>query len=142
MSALAMGLLKKGCSVSGSDLVKNDETKKLEKLGAVIFSSQIRQNIEFVISKFANKLINFVVSSAIKPENEEFLYCKEKNLSIKHRSEILAMLMRTYTALAIAGSCLLSPMQYKYALALQVSLNDVLLINFFLCSTKILHFLA
>ena len=49
MSALAMGLLKKGCSVSGSDLVKNDETKKLEKLGAVIFTAQIRKNIEFVI---------------------------------------------------------------------------------------------
>ncbi len=104
MSALAMGLLKKGCSVSGSDLVKNDETDKLEKLGAVIFTSQVRQNIEFVTSKFTNSLINFVVSSAIKPENEEFSYCKEKNLSIKHRSEILAMLMRTYTALAIAGS--------------------------------------
>ena len=104
MSALAIALLKKGCSVSGSDLVKNDETKKLEELGAVIFNSQIRQNIEFVISKFTNKLINFVVSSAIKPENEEFLYCREKNLSIKHRSEILAMLMRTYTALAVAGS--------------------------------------
>ena len=36
MSALAMGLLKKGCSVSGSDLVKNDETNKLEKLGEII----------------------------------------------------------------------------------------------------------
>ncbi|MDA9747188.1 Mur ligase domain-containing protein, partial [Prochlorococcus sp. AH-736-M13] len=70
MSALAMGLLKKGCSVSGSDLVKNDETNKLEKLGAVIFTSQVRQNIEFIISKFTSKLINFVVSSAIKPENE------------------------------------------------------------------------
>ena len=110
MSALAMGLLKKGCSVSGSDLVKNDETNKLEKLGAVIFTSQVRQNIEFVTSKFNNRLINFVVSSAIKPENEEFSYCREKNLSIKHRSEILAMLMRNYTALAVAGShgnCLL-----------------------------------
>jgi len=104
MSALAMGLLKKGCSVSGSDLVKNDETNKLEKLGAVIFTSQVRQNIDFVISKFTNKLINFVVSTAIKPENEEFSYCREKNLSIKHRSEILAMLMHTYTVLAVAGS--------------------------------------
>ena len=104
MSALAMGLLKKGCSVSGSDLVKNNETNKLEKLGAVIFTSQVRQNIEFVISKFTNKFLNFVVSSAIKLENEEFSYCREKNLSIKHRSEILAMLMRTYTALAVAGS--------------------------------------
>ena len=70
MSALAMGLLKKGCSVSGSDLVTNDETNKLEQLGAVIFTSQVKQNIEFVTSKFHNKLINFVVSSAIKPENE------------------------------------------------------------------------
>jgi len=104
MSALAMGLLKKGYSVSGSDLVKNDETIKLKQLGAVIFTSQARQNIEFLTSKFNNKLINFVVSSAIKPENEEFSYCRKKNLSIKHRSEILAMLMRTYTTLAVAGS--------------------------------------
>ena len=99
MSALAMGLIKKGCSVSGSDLVKNNETSKLEKLGAVIFTSQIRQNIDFVISKFNNKLINFVVSSAIKPENEEFLYCREKNLSIKHRSEILATVSYTHLTL-------------------------------------------
>ena len=99
MSALAMGLLKKGCSVSGSDLIKNNETNKLEGLGAVIFTSQVRQNIEFVISKFTNKLINFVVSSAIKPENEEFSYCREKKLSIKHRSEILAMIMQNYMRL-------------------------------------------
>ena len=104
MSAIAMGLMKKGYSVSGSDLVKNDETNNLEQLGAVIFTSQIRQNIEFVISKFNNKLINFVVSSAIKPENEEFSFCKEKNLIIKHRSDILALLMQTYTTLAVAGT--------------------------------------
>ena len=97
MSAVAIGLLKKGYTVSGSDLIKNDETNKLEQLGAIIFTSQIRQNIEFVISKFNNKLINFVVSSAIKKENEEFAYCRKKNLTIKHRSEILAMLMQTYT---------------------------------------------
>ena len=56
MSALAIGLLKKGCSVSGSDLVKNDETKKLEKLGAVIFTSQIRQNIEFCYFKIYQQI--------------------------------------------------------------------------------------
>ena len=76
MSADAIGLLKKGYSISGSDLDKNNETKKLEDFGAVIFSSQSRQNIEIVTSKFNNKLINFVVSSAIKPENEEFSYCR------------------------------------------------------------------
>jgi UDP-N-acetylmuramate--alanine ligase len=104
MSAAAMGLLKKGASVSGSDLVKNNQTNKLEQLGAIIFTSQIQQNIEFVTSKFNNKLINFVVSSAIKPENEEFSYCRINNFTIKHRSEILAMLMQTYTSLAVAGS--------------------------------------
>ncbi|MBO8231038.1 UDP-N-acetylmuramate--L-alanine ligase [Prochlorococcus marinus str. MU1402] len=104
MSALAIGLLKKGYSVSGSDLVKNNETKKLEKLGAIIFSSQIKQNIKFITSKFNNKLINFVVSTAIKPENEELSYCRKKNFSVKHRSEILAMLMQSYTSLAVAGS--------------------------------------
>jgi len=49
-------------------------------------------------------LINFVVSTAIKPDNEELMYCREKNLPVKHRSEILALLMQSYTALAVAGS--------------------------------------
>jgi len=104
MSALATGFLKNGCSVSGSDLIDNDVTKKLKHLGATIFTSQVKQNIEFVTSKFNNKLINFVISSAIKPENEELMYCKEKNLPVKHRSEILALLMQSYTSLAVAGS--------------------------------------
>ena len=104
MSAIAMGLLKKGYSISGSDLVKNNETKKLEKSGAIIFNSQIGQNIEFITSKFNNKMINFVVSTAIKPKNEELIYCRKKNLAVKHRSEVLALLMQSYTTLAIAGS--------------------------------------
>ena len=60
MSAVATGLIKKGYSVSGSDLVVNNEINKLKQLGALIFTSQIRENIEFVTSKFNNKLINFV----------------------------------------------------------------------------------
>ena len=104
MSAIAMGLLKKGYSVSGSDLVKNNETKTLENLGAVVFNSQVQQNIKFLTSKFNNKKIIFVVSSAIKSENKELSYCRKKNLIIKHRSEILAMLMQSYTSLAVAGS--------------------------------------
>ncbi len=104
MSAIAMALIKKGYSVSGSDLVQNRETKSLKKLGAIIFDSQIKKNIEFVISKFQDQTINFVISSAIKDENEELYFCKKNNLSIKHRSEILAMIMNSYTSLSIAGS--------------------------------------
>ena len=104
MSAIAMALIKKGYSVSGSDLVQNKETKSLKRLGAIIFDSQIKKNIDFVISKFQDQTINFVISSAIKDENEELYFCKKNNLLIKHRSEILAMIMNSYTSLSIAGS--------------------------------------
>ena len=104
MSAVAMGLLKKGYSVSGSDLVKNNEIYKLNKHGAIIFDSQIKQNIEFLMSKLDNKVINYVVSSAINKDNEELKYCKKNNLPIQHRSDVLAMLMQSYTSLAISGS--------------------------------------
>jgi len=104
MSAIALALIKKGYSVSGSDLVKNNETFNLEKLGATIFYSQTSKNIELLNLKINKKTINFVVSSAIKPENEELFYCKKNNLIIKHRSEILSRLMKSYYSLAIAGS--------------------------------------
>ena len=80
MSAIAMALIKKGYSVSGSDLIKNQETQKLKELGAIIFDSQIKNNIDFVLLKFQNQKINFVISSAIKNENEELCYCKKQNL--------------------------------------------------------------
>ena len=104
MSAIAVALIKKGFSVSGSDLVKNKETQKLKELGAIIFNSQIINNIDFLISKFQNKQIHFVISSAIKDENEELSYCLKNNFLIKHRSEILAMIMKSYISLSIAGS--------------------------------------
>ena len=104
MSAIAMALIKKGYSVSGSDLIQNKETKNLKTLGAIIFDSQNKKNIDFVISKFQDHIINCVISSAIKDENEELSFCKKNNLSIKHRSEILAMIMKSYISLSIAGS--------------------------------------
>ncbi len=104
MSAIAIALIKKGYSVSGSDLVKNKETKKLKELGAIIFDSQMKSNIDVVLSKFQNQKINFVVSSAIKNENEELRYCIKKNFLIKHRSEVLSMIMKSYFTLSVAGS--------------------------------------
>ena len=104
MSAIAIALIKKGYSVSGSDLVKNKETQTLKELGAIIFDSQIKNNIDLVISKFQNQKINFVISSAIQEKNEELSYCKKNNFLIKHRSEILAMIMKSYISLSIAGS--------------------------------------
>ncbi len=104
MSAIAIALIKKGCSVSGSDLIKNTETERLKELGAKIFDSQSKNNIDFVVSQLRNQEIICVISSAIKDENEELRYCKKNNFSIKHRSEILAMIMKSYISISIAGS--------------------------------------
>ena len=82
MSAIAIALIKKGYSVSGSDLIKNDEIERLKKLGAIIFDAQIKNNIDFVNAKFQNQKVNFVISSAIKDENEELSYCKKNNFLI------------------------------------------------------------
>jgi len=104
MSAIAIALIKKGYSVSGSDLVKNKETQRLKELGAIVFESQVKNNIDLVISKYHSQKINFVISSAIQEKNEELSYCKKNNFLIKHRSEILAMIMKSYISLSIAGS--------------------------------------
>ena len=104
MSAIAIALIKKGYSVSGSDLIKNNEIERLKELGAIIFDAQIKNNIDFVNAKFQNQKVNFVISSAIKDDNEELSYCKKNNFLIKHRSEILAMIMKSYISLSIAGS--------------------------------------
>ena len=103
MSAIAMALLKKGYSVSGSDLISNNEINHLKESGAIIFNSQIKENIKLLSSKLNKKIINIVVTSAIKPENQELAYCINKKLPVKHRSDILAMLMESYTSLAISG---------------------------------------
>ena len=49
MSAVALALIKKGYSVSGSDLIKNDEIKKLKELGGIIFDAQVKNNISFLL---------------------------------------------------------------------------------------------
>ena len=41
MSAIAIALIKKGYSVSGSDLINNIEIERLKELGAIIFDAQI-----------------------------------------------------------------------------------------------------
>jgi len=74
MSALAMGLLKKGCSVSGSDLVKNDETNKLEKLGVdsnrILLITAICSNkgLNEIAKLFPNQVI---YTSCIDEEDEK-----------------------------------------------------------------------
>ncbi len=104
MSGIALALLKKGLSVSGSDIIKNDRLTEIAKNGGIIFNSQNPQNIDLIKKKFSNKNITIVISSAISNKNKELNYCIENQIIIKHRSEILSLIMKSFQSIAIAGS--------------------------------------
>ncbi len=104
MSAIAIALIEKGFSVSGSDLVKNNQTRKIEQMGIDLIYSQEEKNIDIVKTKYPDKNLIIVISSAIKEKNREFTYCRKKKLPIKHRSEILSLIMQTYSSIGVAGS--------------------------------------
>ena len=104
MSGIALALLKKGYSVSGSDPNKNDRIDELALNGAIIFQNQNKTNIEHIVNKFVEQKLIIVISSAIKKENEELSYCIQRNLCIKHRSEILSNILKLYKSIAVAGS--------------------------------------
>jgi len=104
MSGVALALLKKGFSISGSDPIKNDRITELKKNGALIFDNQSAKNINLITKKFADKKIHIIISSAIKKDNEELTFCIKKNLNIKHRSEILSSIMKSYKSIAVTGT--------------------------------------
>ena len=104
MSAVAIALLEKGFSVSGSDLIQNDQILTIKKMGANIFNTQVQNNIDLIEKKYPNKELNIVISSAIKEDNKELTHSRKKKLSVKHRSEILSFIMQTYYSIGVAGS--------------------------------------
>ena len=104
MSGIALALLKKGFSVSGSDIIKNDRLMEISKNGGIVFNTQQSKNIDLIQKKFHNKKITIVISSAINNKNKELNYCLEQHLTIKHRSEILSLIMKSFKSIAVAGS--------------------------------------
>ena len=104
MSAIALALLKKGFTVSGSDLIKNPQISALSDLGVTIFDKQESLNIDLLYKKYKHKKLIIVKSSAIKNNNNELIYCLNNNFTIKHRSEILYFLMKSYISISVAGT--------------------------------------
>ncbi len=104
MSGIALTLLKKGLSISGSDITKNDRLTEIANSGGIVFYSQKPENIDLIKKKFENKNIIIVTSSAIDNNNKELNYCIKHQLKIKHRSEILSLIMKSFKSIAVAGS--------------------------------------
>ena len=103
MSALAMILSKKGYSISGSDQKKSQALKELGENQIQIFQTQDESNIKKIYQVHKDNIL-IVKSSAIREDNLELCKAKKYNLTIKHRSEILASLIEKKKSIIVSGS--------------------------------------
>ncbi|MGI6359261.1 MAG: UDP-N-acetylmuramate--L-alanine ligase [Bacillota bacterium] len=97
MSALAMIMLNRGWTVSGSDLRESNLTDRLQNAGATITFTHSAENVHGADV--------IVYTSAVKPDNPELVRAKELGIPIYARAELLGDLIAEATrGIAIAGS--------------------------------------
>ena len=96
MNGIAEVLLNEGYEVSGSDLRESASTTRLSKLGAKIMIGHSQDNL--------GQADVVVISTAIHPQNPEYVAAKEKRIPVVRRAEMLAELMRFRHGIAIAGT--------------------------------------
>ena len=96
MSGIAEVMHSFGYHVQGSDIVNNQNVKRLKKKGIKTFLGHSKKNI---------KNINIlVISSAIKKNNPEIVHSKKNNIKIYKRSQILSLLMNFKESIAVSGT--------------------------------------
>ena len=82
MSGIAEILINLGYEVSGSDLRSSEQTRRLEGMGATVYTGHAPSNIKdyHVV----------ITSSAIDLTNPEIIEARKRRIPIIHRSEMLA----------------------------------------------------
>jgi len=98
VSSLAQYYFKKGCKVSGSDLVSSEVTSKLKKEGVEIFIGNHKKDN---ISKNTDLVIH---SPAIKKENPELQQALKHEIPIKSYPQALGDLTEKHFTIAVAGT--------------------------------------
>jgi UDP-N-acetylmuramate--alanine ligase len=96
MSGIAELLINLGYKVSGSDVKSSDITRRLKKLGGIIFKGHQKNHIG------GSDVV--VVSSAIDEKNPEVTAAREMSIPVIPRAEMLAELMRLKYSVAVAGA--------------------------------------
>ncbi|NQU06759.1 MAG: UDP-N-acetylmuramate--L-alanine ligase, partial [Calditrichaeota bacterium] len=96
MCGIAEILLHEGFIISGSDLLENDETRRLKMLGATIYKGH---SADYV--KDAEVL---VYSSAVDDDHVELMAAAKQKMQVIRRAEMLAELMRLKVGIAISGT--------------------------------------
>lgn len=96
MSALARVALQKGIRVEGSDVQSSALLEALQNEGAIL---KIGHRADNLTSPSA-----IVYTSAVKPENVEWLEGKRRSLPFLHRSELLDQLIGEQKSLLVTGT--------------------------------------
>ena len=98
MSSIAEVLIRRGFTLSGSDLKKSDVTDRLEELGATVHEGHAAEHVQDADV--------VVYSSAVKDpqENPETAEALRRLIPIIKRSEMLGELMRAKRGVGIAGT--------------------------------------
>ncbi len=98
MSALAELLADAGFRVSGSDRAPSALTDVLESKGIRIFYGQRAENL-------AGPIDCVVFTSAIRPDNPEYIAAHERNLPCLTRGQLMGQIMRNYACpIGISGT--------------------------------------
>ena len=96
MSGLAQIMSNMGFNIQGSDLNQNKNTDRLIQLGIKVYFGHHQKNLK--------KATMIVVSSAIKKNNKELLYAKNKKLPIFKRGDMLANIVSLKKNIVVTGS--------------------------------------
>lgn len=96
MSAIAMFLLERGITVSGSDLNLNDKIKVLRKKGVEVELGHRAENLG------GAELV--VYSSAIPADNPELEEARQRGIKTLRRAEMLALLTLEKNLVAVSGT--------------------------------------
>jgi len=96
MSGVAQLFIRRGASVSGSDLKATPITDGLSRSGARIFIGHRAANVKGAAC--------LVYSSAIHPDNPEIVEAKKLGIPLMKRAQALARLMRDKTVITVSGS--------------------------------------
>lgn len=97
MSGIASIMLKKGMSVSGSDVKDSAIINGLRKTGAKVYIGHGPENLKEDVDLV-------VYSSAIKEDNPEIKEANKRNIEIIRRAESLGRLMQDKAVITVAGA--------------------------------------
>lgn len=96
MSGIARMFLESGLEVTGSDVRDSSNITELRKLGAKITIGHEAKNLE--------DCDTVVVTSALWPNNPEYVLAQQKKVPILHRSQALRYLTKGKKLISVAGA--------------------------------------